>query len=188
MKCDARDHFRHSGVFCGLAGSGGLFVTDAVGLVGSSFHSLRAPREPPFTQPALDSPTQAPAKSGAWLYSQRGPRCANMVDERFSGEAFEAAGLDTPESRALSDALADAVSREMIGAVSARLREIVVELNRMGHKLQLEQSEPDCVAFRDESGVGASCASLLTSSFPPDTPICSRLTPSSIVMPASSSP
>ena len=73
-----------------------------------------------------------------------------MIDDRFSSAAFEALGLDTSEARERADLLADEVYRQVYPVVEARMREIVNQLNAMGHNLHFAGSTPGDISYPGE--------------------------------------
>lgn len=76
---------------------------------------------------------------------------ANLT--RFSKQAFESRGLDTPAARQLADELETVVLEQLHAAAIERLRDLVSQLNGLGHELQLAIDDvPGDVEFRDERG------------------------------------
>ena len=74
-----------------------------------------------------------------------------MIDERFSTDSFAKLGLNTEESRQLSDLLEQEVNKEMQEVVETKFEEIITRLNFMGHNLKLEQKKTvGEIAFRDD--------------------------------------
>jgi hypothetical protein len=73
-----------------------------------------------------------------------------MIDEKFSAKSFIELGLDTEESRNLSDSLEKEVSRQMQQLIEAKFEEIITKLNDMGHNLKLEEKTTGEISFRDD--------------------------------------
>lgn len=73
-----------------------------------------------------------------------------MVDERFSASAFASCGLDSEESRALADVLAEEVEKEMQDVVEAHFAGVVKRLNEMGHQLKPEVIALGEITYRDD--------------------------------------
>ncbi len=74
-----------------------------------------------------------------------------MIDEKFSAESFNLAGIDTNESKKLSNLLAEEVAQELHKVVNVKIIEIVEKLNSIGHSLKPEY-EPKIgeISFRDD--------------------------------------
>lgn len=73
-----------------------------------------------------------------------------MIDERFSQAAFSLLGLNTDASRRLADLLRDEIQRELHTAIVVKSRELVHQLNRTGHHLELECPPiPGEISYRD---------------------------------------
>ena len=75
-----------------------------------------------------------------------------MIDEKFSQEAFESLGLDTPEANKLAQELAKEVQNEIHEVLYPAFQQIIEKLNKMGHNLKLyEDVIPGDIAYRDDS-------------------------------------
>lgn len=72
---------------------------------------------------------------------------------KFSKQAFESKGLDTPAARQLADELETIVLEQLHAAASERLRQVIAHLNGLGHDLQpaIQEIAGD-VEYRDERG------------------------------------
>ncbi|UBF27706.1 hypothetical protein K9N68_07260 [Kovacikia minuta CCNUW1] len=66
-----------------------------------------------------------------------------MIDKKFSKEAFESCGINSPEAKRLSEELAAEIAKEMHLAVEIALRQVVERLQQLGHKLIKEAPEYD---------------------------------------------
>lgn len=74
-----------------------------------------------------------------------------MIDERFSAAQFAKCGLDSKESGILADLLEEEVNRTMRRVIEENFKQIVENLNSMGHNLRLyQESGAGEISFRDE--------------------------------------
>ncbi|MCX7420962.1 MAG: hypothetical protein NT013_15680 [Planctomycetia bacterium] len=77
-----------------------------------------------------------------------------MIDDRFSKSEFESLGRDSAEARKLADLLAGEVLHELHEVLAAKLDQIVIRLNAIGHSLRAyELPCPGDVSFRDDREV-----------------------------------
>ena len=75
-----------------------------------------------------------------------------MIDKRFSAHAFEMRGLNSDAARQLADCLAEESQQEMHKVIAVHLKQIIEQLNSMGHNLQpYGEIVPGEIAYRDDT-------------------------------------
>jgi hypothetical protein len=78
-----------------------------------------------------------------------------MNFKKYSKQAFEACGLNTPEARRLANELENDVSQEIHMIVLEEFRKIIDALNAQGHDLEVYgEIKIGDIPFRDESRDG----------------------------------
>ena len=77
-----------------------------------------------------------------------------MIPERFSKREFDARGRGSDDAKQLAGELAEAMSRELQGALESAVQQLVDRLNEVGHDLKVESIDLGNVGYGDYSEAG----------------------------------
>ena len=73
-----------------------------------------------------------------------------MIDERFSAEKFLECEPESDAMTSLVNDLSDTVTRDLHEGVSNVFRNIVGQLNAIGHRLRIEELNNGSISYRDD--------------------------------------